>query len=67
MASDPTPIPVSNVALRAHNPIRKIMDLLVKPDIPDKPHIPLSLGDPTLFGNLLAPDVLLEAISESVK
>lgn len=35
----------SDVALRAKNPIRRIVETLVKPNLPDKPHIPLSLGE----------------------
>lgn len=61
------PIPVSDVALRSHNPIRKIMESLKKPDLPEKPFIALSLGDPTIFGNLLAPEVLVDAVSDNLR
>ena len=61
------PIPVADVALRANNPIRKIMESLRKPDIPEKPFIALSLGDPTIFGNLLAPEVLVQAVIENLR
>ena len=61
------PIPVSEVAQRSNNPIRKIMESLVRPDLPDKPFIALSLGDPTIFGNLLAPSVLIDSISDNLR
>ena len=44
----------SDTALRSKNPIRRIVEGLVKPDLPDKPHIPLSLGETfslRLFGS----------------
>jgi hypothetical protein len=37
-------IPMSDTAKRSNNPIRKIVEGLKKPNMPDKPHIPLSLG-----------------------
>ena len=83
----PPPIPVSDVALRSHNPIRKIMESLVKPNLPEKPFsetkfrfsvclqcdtrpanpVALSLGDPTIFGNLLAPDVLVDTVAANLR
>ncbi|KAI9911646.1 hypothetical protein PsorP6_009839 [Peronosclerospora sorghi] len=44
------------------NPIRKIVDNIKKPSTATKTLIPLSLGDPTVFGNLHCPDVLVHAI-----
>jgi len=37
-------VEISDTAKRSHNPIRKIVEGLKMPDLPDKPHIPLSLG-----------------------
>jgi hypothetical protein len=45
MASSEWRIEVSDVAKRANNPIRKIVEGIKKPDIPGKPIIPLSLGE----------------------
>ena len=39
-----SPIAPSLTALRTNNPIRGIVESLVKPDLPDKPFIALSLG-----------------------
>lgn len=103
---DWAPIRLADTALRSKNPIRRIVEGLVKPNLPDKPHIPLSLGeneenaaggtkespgcwlrpdrdhrhlaslhatrrcpagDPTVFGNLLAPDVLIDAVAANLK
>lgn len=49
------------------NPIRKIVDNIRKPTDLDKELIPLSLGDPTVFGNLKCPDVMVEAIVRNVR
>ncbi len=64
MAHDASPwtVKVAATALRSSNPIRKIVDGIKKPVMPEKPIIPLSLGDPTLFGNFTAPDVLTRAL-----
>ena len=37
-------VTVSDVALRSRNPIRRIIEGLKKPALPEKPHIPLSIG-----------------------
>lgn len=58
-------VKMSLKAQRTTNPIRAIMEKITsqknKP-IPGKPVIPLSLGDPTAFGNLHAPEVLNETV-----
>ena len=59
-------IAVADVALRSRNPIRRIIEGLQKPVLPEKPHIPLSIGDPTVFGNFRAPNVLLETVARNV-
>ena len=45
----------SDFAQLCVNPIRKIVDNIQKPTDSDKALIPLSLGDPTVFGNLKCP------------
>lgn len=58
----------SKKAQRTKNPIRRIVDKIqaVKPKC-DKELIPLSLGDPTVYGNLLAPGKLTEAVVKQVR
>lgn len=55
-------------AKRTFNPIRNIVDNLVPPQNHEKPMLNLSLGDPTVFGNLACPSVinnyLIEIINE---
>jgi len=47
---------MSRIAARTVNPIRRIVDQMqVKPNS-DKPVIPLSIGDPTVFGNFKLPE-----------
>jgi tyrosine aminotransferase len=61
-------IPSSVKAKRTHNPIRKIVDQIdLSKKNPDKEFIPLSLGDPCAFGNLFAPDILVEEMVQSVR
>jgi len=49
------------------NPIRNIVDKIVKPVAPkEKPLIPLSLGDPTVFGNMDCPEVVNQAIIQAL-
>ncbi|CAK4077192.1 unnamed protein product [Aphanomyces euteiches] len=57
----------SDLANNTTNPIRKIVDHIKMPKDPIKPLILLSLGDPTVFGNLACPDVLTDAIVRNVK
>lgn len=63
----PWVVPVSATALRCNNPIRKIVEGLKKPDLPDKPHIALSLGDPTVFGNFPTTPVLVDAVERALR
>jgi len=56
---------MSTKAERTTNPIRAVIEKITgqkREPIPGKPVIPLSLGDPTAFGNLAAPHVLNAAI-----
>lgn len=57
----------SEFSMLTTNPIRKIVDNIKKPTNTDKSLIPLSLGDPTVFGNLSCPDVLVESIVRNVR
>mmetsp|Transcript_39685 Transcript_39685/g.73116 ORF Transcript_39685/g.73116 Transcript_39685/m.73116 type:complete len:444 (+) Transcript_39685:33-1364(+) len=55
-------------ALRTKNPIRRIVDKIASaPRKTDKELIPLSLGDPTVYGNLLPPEGLTEAVVRQVR
>ncbi|KAL1124252.1 hypothetical protein AAG570_002022 [Ranatra chinensis] len=57
----------SRLADRTRNYIREVVeDLDLEPN-PDKPLISLSLGDPTVFGNLKPPIEVVEAIKESAE
>ena len=49
------PITPSLSSLRTSNPIRKIVDHLKVDPHPEKKMIALSIGDPTVFGNLRTP------------
>lgn len=49
------------------NPIRRIVDMLKIEPNPTKMLIPLTIGDPTLHGNYLAPDHVNVRISEALK
>ncbi|CEG49805.1 tyrosine aminotransferase [Plasmopara halstedii] len=57
----------SDFASLCSNPIRKIVDNIKKPKTSIKTLIPLSLGDPTVFGNLHCPDVLVQAIIRNAR
>ncbi|XP_033625481.1 tyrosine aminotransferase-like [Asterias rubens] len=56
----------SDMAMRTHNPIRAIVDGLKLEPNPDKEFIALSLGDPTLFGNLSTCEEMREAVCDVV-
>ena len=63
-------VPMSLKAQRTTNPIRAIMEKITsqkRDPIPGKPQIPLSLGDPTAFGNLQAPEVLNETMISLIR
>ncbi|XP_073987888.1 tyrosine aminotransferase [Rhodnius prolixus] len=57
----------SQMAKNTHNPIRHIVESLNLQPNPDKHMIALSIGDPTVFGNLKTSDVVTEAVIESLK
>jgi len=57
----------SHLARHTKNQIRAIVEgMMVEPN-PEKQMIALSIGDPTVFGNLKPPKELVEAIKESVE
>jgi len=63
-------VPMSLKAKRTTNPIRAVMDKITsqkREPIPGKPQISLSLGDPTAFGNLQAPQVLNETMISLIR
>ncbi|CAH0603045.1 unnamed protein product [Chrysodeixis includens] len=60
-------VKASKLARNTYNPIRDIIETLnIKPN-PEKSYIPLSVGDPTAFGNLKPSDNIIEAICDTVK
>jgi len=66
--SDSWTISTSQTAKETVNPIRAIIDKLDLNDLPKgKPLIPLSIGDPTKFGNLPVPKVAVRAVVECVQ
>jgi tyrosine aminotransferase len=60
-------IPTSYMAKNTDNPIRKIVDGMKLTPNPDKEMIALSLGDPTIFGNLPLDPVIEDAVVESLR
>ncbi|XP_037938523.1 tyrosine aminotransferase [Teleopsis dalmanni] len=57
----------SKLAKNTHNRIRSIVESLkIKPN-PEKPMIPLSIGDPTIFGNLRASDETMKAVVKAIE
>ncbi|KNC80684.1 tyrosine aminotransferase [Sphaeroforma arctica JP610] len=56
----------SIVAKRTFNPIRTVVDQMKIVPHPDKAMIALSIGDPTVFGNLSAPESAVEATIANV-
>jgi len=57
----------SKTASRTINPIRSLTDRLVTPQTtPEKPFISLSIGDPTVYGNLKVPHKLNDILIRNV-
>ncbi|KAJ8271956.1 hypothetical protein COCON_G00108150 [Conger conger] len=48
------------------NPIRAIVDCMKLTPNPDKPMIALSIGDPTVFGNLPTDEKVLQAMKDAI-
>lgn len=60
-------VPASRLAKETFNPIRNILETMdLKPN-PKKKMISLSIGDPTVFGNLKPDDVVVESVRESLE
>eukprot|EP00644_Phytophthora_capsici_P002170 jgi/Phyca11/547958/estExt2_Genewise1Plus.C_PHYCAscaffold_270134 len=57
----------SNVSKRCTSSIQKIVDNIRKPEKNVQDLIPLSLGGPTVFGNLHCPEVLVEAVVRNTR
>uniref|UniRef100_H3CTX2 Tyrosine aminotransferase n=1 Tax=Tetraodon nigroviridis TaxID=99883 RepID=H3CTX2_TETNG len=56
----------SEMANNTVNPIRAIVDSMKLSPNPDKPMIALSIGDPTVFGNLPTDDAVLRAMKDAI-
>ena len=60
-------LPMSTVANLSKNPIRRFIDTMpIDAKHPKQPHIPLSLGDPTVFGNFALPPSLIAMMQASL-
>jgi len=60
-------VPASEFAKNTSNPIRKIVDGMKLTPNPEKEMIALSIGDPTVFGNLPISDVVKKAVINSTE
>lgn len=58
-------IHASTGALNTSNPIREIIETMDLAENPDKKVIPLSIGDPTIFGNLKPCKQILDALDKA--
>ncbi|XP_030645924.1 tyrosine aminotransferase [Chanos chanos] len=56
----------SEMAKNTLNPIRAIVDGMKLTPNPDKPMIALSIGDPTVFGNMPTDDKVLQAMKDAI-
>ncbi|KAA0157197.1 hypothetical protein FNF27_01822 [Cafeteria roenbergensis] len=62
----PWVVAASETANRTMNPIRAIVDTIKFPEDKTKEVIPLSLGDPTVFGNFKTPELFVKAIKDNL-
>ncbi|KAK8391406.1 hypothetical protein O3P69_017176 [Scylla paramamosain] len=60
-------VPASTFAKNTFNPIRNIIENMQIVPHPDKPMIALSIGDPTVFGNLKPAPEIVEAVVEATR
>ena len=60
-------VAVADMAKNTFNPIRNILETMNIQPHPDKPMISLSIGDPTIFGNLNPSSNAITAITEALK
>lgn len=58
-------IKASSGAMNTSNPIREIIETMNLSGNPNKKVIPLSIGDPTIFGNLKPCEQILEALKKA--
>lgn len=58
-------VKASDVAINTSNPIREIIETMNLAENPNKKVIPLSIGDPTIFGNLKPCPEILDAIQRA--
>uniref|UniRef100_A0A673LXH2 Tyrosine aminotransferase n=1 Tax=Sinocyclocheilus rhinocerous TaxID=307959 RepID=A0A673LXH2_9TELE len=56
----------SEMSKKTLNPIRAIVDGMKLTPNPEKPMIALSIGDPTVFGNMPTDDTVLQAVKEAI-
>ncbi|TRY82836.1 hypothetical protein DNTS_022052 [Danionella cerebrum] len=56
----------SEMSKKTLNPIRAIVDGMTLTPNPEKPMIALSIGDPSVFGNLPTDDSVLQALKEAI-
>ncbi|XP_076062960.1 tyrosine aminotransferase-like [Oratosquilla oratoria] len=60
-------VEASCYAKKTFNPIRNIVENLVIVPNPEKQMIALSIGDPTVFGNLVPAEEITEAVVDSIR
>eukprot|EP00095_Tigriopus_kingsejongensis_P009478 maker-scaffold322_size207131-snap-gene-1.15 protein:Tk09478 transcript:maker-scaffold322_size207131-snap-gene-1.15-mRNA-1 annotation:"tyrosine aminotransferase" len=60
-------VSASNMAKNTFNPIRNILETMDLAPNPEKEMISLSIGDPTVFGNLKPAQEVIDAVTESVQ
>ncbi|XP_068242081.1 LOW QUALITY PROTEIN: tyrosine aminotransferase-like [Palaemon carinicauda] len=60
-------VTASNYATNTFNPIRNIVENMQIVPNPEKPMIALSIGDPTVFGNLTPAEEITEAVVASIR
>ncbi|CAG0917235.1 unnamed protein product [Notodromas monacha] len=60
-------VPASRFSKKTFNPIRSIIESMDIAPNPEKPMIALSIGDPTVFGNLGPPEEAIDAIVDTVR
>ncbi|KAM4613970.1 tyrosine aminotransferase [Discoglossus pictus] len=56
----------SEMSKKTYNPIRAIVDNMTAKPNPDKQMIALSIGDPTIFGNLPTDDAVSKAMKDAI-
>jgi len=61
------PLAAADLAKNTFNPIRNILETMVIKPNPEKKMISLSIGDPTVFGNLSPHQNIIDSVVDSVK